>query len=116
MPHNSKKNTRRKFKSEAEEADWYASPAGQRETEHEMEKAIRSGAAKVYPDGRNIKRTDPAVLAELLDDVKGRKTQAVSLRIPARDIEAAKEIAAKAGIGYQTVLKEIISKALRQAS
>jgi predicted DNA binding CopG/RHH family protein len=32
------------------------------------------------------------------------------------DIEAAKAIAEKMGIGYQTVLKEIISKGLRRVS
>jgi hypothetical protein len=46
MARNSKKNARRKFKSKAEEADWYASPTGQRQTEREMDEAIRKGTAK----------------------------------------------------------------------
>jgi predicted DNA binding CopG/RHH family protein len=68
-----------------------------------------------YRKGLDIKTTDPAVLQELMDRVTARRTQAVSLRIPVSDIDAAKKIAAQMGLGYQTVLKEIISKALRNA-
>ncbi len=44
---------------------------------------------------------------------KAKRTEAVSLRIPVSDIEAAKRIGAQTGLGYQTVLKEIISRGLR---
>jgi hypothetical protein len=39
-----------------------------------------------------IKPTEPAVLQELMDRVKAKQTQAVSLRIPVSDIDAAKKI------------------------
>ncbi len=77
--------------------------------------ANRTGKAIYYENGLDIKPTDPAVLQELMRSVKAKKTQAVSLRIPISEIEAAKKLAAKMGLGYQTLLKEIISKALQNA-
>jgi predicted DNA binding CopG/RHH family protein len=74
------------FKSEQDEAAWLDSPAGKRQATRQLEAAI-----------------------------KAKRTQAVSLRIPTADIEAAQKLAAQMGIGYQTVLKEIISKGLRRA-
>jgi predicted DNA binding CopG/RHH family protein len=75
------------FKSERDEAAWLDSPAGKKQATRQLEAAI-----------------------------KAKQTQAVSLRISTSDIEAAKKLAAQMGIGYQTVLKEIISKGLRRAS
>jgi L-rhamnose isomerase len=98
------------FKSEAEEAEWFRSAAGRRYSERQFERAAREG--KVMR-GLRVKATDAAVLQELVDRVAAKRTQSVSLRIPVRDIEAAKKVATETGLGYQTVLKEIISKALR---
>jgi hypothetical protein len=42
----------RRFKSEAEEADWHASPEGQRATEREFRKAIREGKVIVNSSSR----------------------------------------------------------------
>src|SRR5437870_6787978 len=94
------------FNSEAQEADWYATPAGRRQTQREFERAIKDGTLMVNPKGLNIPRTDPKMLAELLTRAKEKATQAISLRVSVADIEAAKKIAAKRGIGYQTVLKQ----------
>jgi hypothetical protein len=124
------------FASEREEADWLTSPAGRRYIGQRLQKSFgagvivtesrkidpelraeanRTGKAIYYKNGLDIKPTDPAVLQELMDSVKAKKTQAVSLRIPVSEIEAAKKLAAKLGLGYQTLLKEIISKALQNA-
>ena len=46
--------------------------------------------------------------------MKAKQTQSVSLRIPLADLEAAKKIAEKTGIGYQTVLKEMIHEGLQR--
>ncbi len=113
MPRNSNKKT---FKSEAEEAAWWASSEGRKTVEREMDKGMRNGTAKLYSKGLNVKRTDPAVLEELMARVRAKQTKAVSIRLPAADIEAAKALGARAGIGYQTVLKQIISKGLGRAS
>jgi hypothetical protein len=104
------------FKSEAEEADWYGTPAGRRQTQREFERAIRSGALMANATGLKIPRTDPKALAELLARAKEHATQAISLRVPVIDIETAKRIAARRGVGYQTVLKEAIRNGLKKRS
>jgi hypothetical protein len=104
-----------RFKSAAEEADWYATPEGRRQTQREFERAMKDGTLMVNPKGLNIPRTDPNVLAELLARAKENATQAISLRVPLADIEAAKRIAARQGIGYQTVLKQAIRNGLKKA-
>ena len=103
------------FKSAADEADWYATPEGRRQTQREFERAMKDGTLVVNPKGLNIPRTDPKVLAELLARAKENATQAISLRVPLADIEAAKRIAARRGIGYQTVLKQAIRNGLKKA-
>jgi hypothetical protein len=105
----SKNNRVPDFKSEKEEADWMQSPAGKRDSERTYAKAKREGKFGKRP---NVTPTDPAVLQELVDRVRAKQTQAVSLRLTVSDIEAAKKIGAQTGLGYQTVLKEIISKGL----
>jgi hypothetical protein len=102
-----------RFKSEAEEADWLASPAGRRFTSQQMDRAVREGRAKVVT-GSQAKRSDPDRIRELMDRVKAKQTQAISLRIAVADLDAAKKIADKAGIGYQTVLKDLIHEGLRR--
>ncbi len=105
------------FKSEKEEADWMQSPAGKRHSERTYAKAKREGTLVKGPT--NVTPTDPAVLEELVNRVRAKQqaklTQAVSLRLTVADIEAAKRVAAKTGVGYQTVLKEIIGAGLKHA-
>ena len=91
------------FKSEEEEANWMRSAAGKRHFELHSKPVKGPG---------NVTPTDPAVLQELVNRVRAKRTQAVSLRLPVSDIDAAKKIGAETGLGYQTVLKEIISKGL----
>ena len=109
MPRKSDKSPN--FKSDAEEAAWYATPAGRRQTQREFELAVKKRELSVS-DGLSIPRTDPKVLAEILAKAKENATQAISLRVPVADIEAAKRIAAKRGVGYQTVLKQAIRDGL----
>ncbi len=103
------------FKTESEEAAWYASPDGRRYAEELFDDGKKRGTLKVMPGGE-VQRTDPAVLAELVARVQSKQTKAVSLRIPVSEIARAKKIAAEAGIGYQTLLKEMISQGLRRAT
>ena len=99
--------------SEAEEVDWYASPAGRRQTQREFERALKNGAI-IHSSGARMPRTDPKVLERLLEQAKASATRPVSIRVPVADIELAKSIASKRGIGYQTVLKEAIRIGLRR--
>lgn len=127
--------TKPKFKSEAEEADWYHTKEGHEHSYRTLQKAIRKGkiiveekltireASKlaketgklvVMRNGSGVKPTDPAVLERLLEEARGGITKPVSLRIPQADLEAAKRFAEKTGKGYQTVLKEIIHEGLQR--
>ena len=97
-----------------EETDWYASPAGRRQTQREFERALKNGTL-IRSSGSRIPRTNPDVLETLLKQAKANATRPVSLRLSIADIELAKGIASKRGIGYQTVLKQAIHKALKRA-
>lgn len=73
MAHRSKSDPG--FRSEAEEASWYATPQGRRQTQREFERARRSGTLETNPKGLKVKRTNA--------------TQAMSIRLPVADIERA---------------------------
>ena len=104
------------FRSETEEADWYATPAGRRHTQREFERSVKQGTLMVNSKGLNVQRTDPELLAELLARAKENATRSISLRVPVADIEAARRIGAKRGVGYQTVLKQAIHDGLKRRS
>lgn len=109
-----KSTSARKFKSEAEEAGWYATPEGRRQTRREFTRALRTGTLTRSP-GLKVPRTDPKLLERLMEQAKESATRAISLRLPIADLERAKQIAEKTGVGYQTVLKQAIHKGLRKA-
>jgi hypothetical protein len=114
MPRTSKKNpppTKAELEAERKAADWYASRAGRKHVERVMDESMRNGTA-VIVDGGKVKLTNPAILEALMQKARDKMTRAVSLRLPQRDLDAAKRLAAKRGIGYQTVLKEIIHQGL----
>jgi cytosine/adenosine deaminase-related metal-dependent hydrolase len=102
--------------SDAEtEADWYATPQGRRQTQREFERALKSGTL-LRSSGASIPRTSPKVLEELLEKAKAHATRPVSIRLPVADVELARSIASKRGMGYQTVLKEAIRAGLKRAA
>jgi len=109
-----KSTERLTFKSEAEEADWYATPQGRQQTRREFERSLRNGAV-TRVRGTNLRRTDARVLAGLMEQAKAKATKAISIRLPVVDIELAKRIAEVEGIGYQSVLKQAIRKGLKRA-
>src|SRR6516165_3150980 len=96
-----------KFRTEAEEADWYATPEGRRQTRREFERALRDGTVR-YSPGEKVRRTDSAILQELMEQAKAKATRLIALRIPIVDLERAQTIAEQRGVGYQAVLKEAI--------
>jgi hypothetical protein len=101
-------------RSGMEETDWYASPAGRRQTQREFERALKKGTV-IRSSGSRIPRTNPDVLETLLKQAMANATRPVSLRLSIADIELARSIASKRGIGYQTVLKQAIRKGLKRA-
>ena len=100
-------------RSESEEAHWYATPQGRRQTQREFERALREGNV-ARSSGLKTRKTDPKILTELMDAAKKRATRAVSLRIPVADLERAREIAERSGVGYQTVMKQAIREGLKR--
>jgi predicted DNA binding CopG/RHH family protein len=103
-----------KFKSDTEEADWYATPQGRRQTRREFARALKDGKT-IRPAGSKILKTDSNVLFQLMEQAKQNATRAISIRVPIADLEQAQRIAAKTGVGYQTVLKQAIRKGLKRA-
>jgi len=103
-----------RLKSEAEEADWYATPQGRRQTQREFVRALKDGTV-IRSTGSKIGKTDPKVLERLMEQARRNATRSISIRVPIADLEQARQIAAKTGVGYQTVLKQAIRKGLKRA-
>jgi len=101
------------FRSEAEEAAWYATPEGRRHTQREFERALRNGTLQ-RSNGSRAKKTAPDVLADLVRRAKEKATLPVSIRIPVADLERARAIAKKKGVGYQSIVKQAIRKGLQK--
>ncbi len=101
------------FKSEAEEAEWYATPEGREQTQREFERALRTGKLAHLPKA-TIQRSETKLLVDLMEKAKAKATKAISIRLPISDIELAKKIAASEGVGYQVVLKLAIRKGLKR--
>ena len=111
MPRTSSKAS--KLKSEAEEADWYATPHGRQKTQREFARALQEGAL-IRSGGAKIVKTDLKVLQQLMEQAKASATRAISIRLPIADLEQAQRIAKKTGVGYQTVLKRAIREGLKK--
>jgi beta-lactamase class A len=103
-----------RFKSDAEEAAWYATQEGRRQTQREFVRALRAGTIS-RSSGLKVAETDPRVLEKLMEQAKESATRAISIRISIADLERAERIADKTGVGYQTVLKRAIRDGLKKA-
>jgi predicted DNA binding CopG/RHH family protein len=83
-----------KFSSEAEEAAWWdAHHSG-------IEAEIR----------RRLKEKRPLTLNNLIEGAK--PSQPITLRIPKQDLETARRLAARKGLGYQTYIKMLLRESL----
>ena len=103
-----------KSKPNIEEADWYATPQGRRQTQREFARALREGTL-TRSTGSKVTKTDPKVLEQLMEQARESATHAISIRIPIKDLERAKRVAEETGVGYQTVLKQAIRDGLKRA-
>jgi len=56
-----------KFKANAEEADWYATPQGRRQTQREFARALKDGTL-IRSIGAKIAKSDPKVLERLMEE------------------------------------------------
>jgi hypothetical protein len=103
-----------KSKSDADEAGWYATPQGRRQTQREFARALKDGTL-IHSAGSKIAKTDPKVLERLMEQARQNATRSISIRLPIADLERARRIAERTGVGYQTVLKQAIRKGLKRA-
>src|SRR5580700_3546213 len=103
-----------KVKSDAAEADWYATAEGRRQTQREFDRATRAGTLG-RSAGLKVAKTDPKVLQRLMEQAKENATRAISIRIPIADLERARRIAEATSLGYQAVLKQAIREGLKRA-
>ena len=85
-----------KFSSEAEEAAWWD--------------ANRSGVEAEIR--RRMKQRRPLTLSNLPQ--RSQPSQPVTLRIPKEDLETARRLAARKGVGYQTYIKMLLREALAE--
>jgi len=103
-----------KLKANAGEADWYATPEGRRQTQREFARALKEGTL-IRSAGSKIAKSDARLLVQLMEQAKRNATRSISIRVPIADLEQGREIAEKAGVGYQTVLKRAIREGLKRA-
>lgn len=88
-----------KFKNEAEEADWWA--AHPEVVLNAMERAYgKKALERFFADGTRPKRP---------------QTKTVTIRLPVEDLARARRLAARKGLGYQTLVKTLLHEALRRA-
>jgi predicted DNA binding CopG/RHH family protein len=84
-----------KFSGEAEEAAWWDRHRS------EVESEIR----------RRMKQRKPLTLSSLQ---RVEPSQPIALRIPNEDLETARRLAARKGVGYQTYIKILLREALAE--
>jgi predicted DNA binding CopG/RHH family protein len=87
-----------KFINEDEEAVWWASSEGRAFAKQQS----ASGSART-------KKGSP-----LVAKLRHASSVQIALRLPAPDVEKAREIAERKGIGYQTLLKMLVHEGLRR--
>ena len=94
------RNEMPRFVSEALEADWWASPAGREFVKRKSAAALKKGST---PKG-----------SRLVGQLNKPASVQIALRLPAPDVNKAREIATRKGIGYQTLLKMLVHEGLRR--
>ena len=91
-----------RFKSESEEADWWASKAGRAYVKQKSSEA-------------QSKRTT-AGGSRLVAMLNKKSSVQIAIRLPEADLEQARKIAGRKGIGYQTLLKMLVHEGLARES
>jgi hypothetical protein len=87
-----------RFKSESEEADWWASPAGRA--------YVRQRSAEARSKGTR------ASGSRLVATLSNKRSTQIAIRLPGADLAQARRIADRKGIGYQTLLKMLVHEGL----
>ena len=88
------------FRSENEEADWWASREGR-----EFVRQKSALPAKAEKKGKG---------SALVTKLQKAASVQIALRLPANDLTKARDIAMRKGIGYQTLLKMLVHEGLQR--
>ena len=86
------------FANEDEEATWWASRPGREFLKQKAEEPQK----KVAKGSRLVSHLNRAASVQ------------IALRLPGTDVEKARELATRKGIGYQTLLKMLVHEGLRR--
>ena len=86
------------FKSESEEAGWWASPAGRA--------YLKQRSAEARSKGIAVRGSS------LVEKLGNKRTTQIAIRLPGTDLAEARKIAHRKGIGYQTLLKMLVHEGL----
>ena len=86
------------FRTESDEADWWASPAGRGYVKRKSAEAKSSGTA--------IKGSG------LVGKMNKKSSVQIAIRLPQADLDRARKLAERKGLGYQTLLKMILHEGL----
>ena len=86
------------FASEDEEATWWASPQGREFLKQKSEETQKKAAKG----------------SRLVGQLNRAASVQIALRLPGPDVEKARELATRKGIGYQTLLKMLVHEGLRR--
>ena len=89
-----------KFKNESDEADWWASPAGRAYVSEKFAATRKSGKKLVGPG--------------LVAALNNKASVQITIRLPETDLQQARKIADRKGIGYQTLLKMLVREGLQR--
>jgi hypothetical protein len=90
-----------KFKTESDEAEWWASAAGRSYVKRKS-RALQT---------QGVRAAGSPLVAQLNGK---RKSTQIAIRLPEADIAQARKIAERKGVGYQTLLKMLVHEGLRR--
>ncbi len=91
------------FANEDEEATWWASRQGR-----DFLKQKSAAPQKAAPQKKVAKGS------RLVGQLNRAASVQIALRLPSPDVEKARELATRKGIGYQTLLKMLVHEGLRR--
>lgn len=95
MPSKAERPKVPKFKSEAEEARWW----------DEHKEMVKENLIQAMRDGTAQRGTRQRLIRE------ARESKNITIRMPIADIERARKLSAKKGLGYQTLIKMLLGAA-----
>jgi predicted DNA binding CopG/RHH family protein len=95
---NKKSRTIPKFKSESQEADWWASRPGR--------EFVKAKSADAQSEGNKARGSG------LVAKMNQKSSVQIAIRLPQADLAQARKLAERKGLGYQTLLKMLVHEGL----